>query len=372
MIKTHYGKSSYNISNESVEVFTTVLGGNTTAYFKLGKKTICPYFIAPWWKEPWLNLGSNLLNVCRGNFFCLPMGGDPEGYSGKVIPVHGSCANENWDQLDRENDNKKKLSLVFRENDFASIHKEITIKDSETIIYEKNTVMGYEGDYPIAYHPMIKLPTEFGKAHLAIGEFIDGFTTKEPHEDPAMGGYYLFKNDIRINNIKRVPTIYGDFEDLSKQPIRKGFEEVAIFITDKNQDIGYSAITNKEDGYLYFQLKNPKEFQSTMLWISNGGRHYPPWNGRCDSVIGLEETTSFFHYGLKKSAENNFLNERGYRTFSKLNKNEKKSFKLISGVVDIPEGFSGVEKIEKKDNGIVITGLNNEKIIVSVDVDYLK
>lgn len=373
MIKTHYGRSSYHISNGNVEIFTSVLGGNTTAYFSVGGKKICPYFIAPWWEEPWLDMGADLLNVCRGSFFCLPFGGDPEGYSGKIIPVHGSCANQNWGLIDIEdNSGEKKLNLIFNENETERITKEIIIKKNETVIYEKNTIEGYEGRYPAAYHPMIKLPDEPGEAHLAVGKMIKGYTTKEPHEDPAMGGYYLLKNDVIIKDIEKVPTIYDDYEDLSKQPIRKGFEEVVIFISDESEEMCYSAITNKKEGYLYFQLKNPKELQSTMLWISNGGRHYPPWNGRTTSVIGLEETTSFFHYGLKMSAQSNFLNEEGYETSCEFKKGEMNSFKLISGVVEIPKGFSGVEKIEKQDSGILITGLDDEKIFVSIDIDYLK
>ena len=44
-----------------------------------------------------------------------------------------------------------------------------------------------------------------------------------------------------------------------------------------------------------------------MLWFSNGGRDYPPWNGRHVGVLGIEEGRSYAAYGHAASAADNPL-----------------------------------------------------------------
>ena len=119
-ICTFEGRTSYSIQNRQTEIFVSAIGGNTVAFF-CGEQRINPYFIAPWWKEKWLDGGTDLLNVCRGNFFACPMGGDEEGYLGDKQPVHGFCANETWEmEYAKENE----LHLRF-EKDEIRIKKEI-------------------------------------------------------------------------------------------------------------------------------------------------------------------------------------------------------------------------------------------------------
>jgi len=109
-----------------------------------------------------------------------------------------------------------------------------------------------------------------------------------------------------------------------------------------------------------------------MLWISNGGRYYAPWNGRCNSVLGIEDSISFFHYGAKASVEKNFLTEMGYETFIQFDKDNTYSFELISGIAKTPSGFQGVESIESKEDGILIIGTNGSRIQVPLDLSYIK
>ena len=63
--------------------------------------------------------------------------------------------------------------------------------------------------------------------------------------------------------------------------------------------LAWTAVTL--DGYAWIALKNPKQFPSTLFWISNGGRHYEPWNGRHKRRIGIEDACSYFHEGVESS-----------------------------------------------------------------------
>ena len=64
-------------------------------------------------------------------------------------------------------------------------------------------------------------------------------------------------------------------------------------------------MTFPAERFVWFALKDPRILRKTVLWISNGGRHYPPWNGRHINVMGLEEVTAYFHLGLADSARKN-------------------------------------------------------------------
>ena len=231
-------------------------------------------------------------------------------------------------------------------------------------------MVGIEGACPVAYHPMIQLP-HTGRAHLKLGGIKLGYTTQYPHEDPEKGGYYLFRNDQKIDDLTCVETIYGDFEDLTNQPIRSGFEEVVFFENDKNNEFCFSAVTFIEEGFVYYQLKNPLIFNSIMLWISNGGRQYAPWKGRCKNVLALEDTISFFHYGAGASARENFLNSQGVLTACEMKKGSEYEFPIIYGVVPVQKGFCGVEDILPAADGILIIGKQGEKIYQNVNLRYL-
>jgi hypothetical protein len=360
------------MENKSVELYTSILGANTVAHYNIDGKKICPYFIAPWWEEPWLDIGVDLLNVARGSFFCMPFGGDDTGYNGKVEPVHGSCASENWTMISANDKNEEKTMYIEFSKGRGSIEKELKLIKGQTVFYERNTIKNYSGKYPVAFHPMIKLPDTSGTAHLSIGFVKDCFSAPIQFENPENGGYSLFKNNQQIKDIRKVKTVFGDTEDLTKQPIRIGFEDIILFFNDTNKQIGFTAITFKEEGFVYFQLKNPRKLKNTMLWFSNGGRHYAPWNGRCKSVLGIEDSISFFHYGAKASAEPNFLNEMGYETSILFKEEKEYNFELISGIAKVPSGFQAVESIETKEDGITIIGTDSSKIGVLLDLGFIK
>lgn len=371
----HYQQLSYQLASGPVRVVVSALGGCVLPYFVVNGIEICPYYIAPWWKEaPVVDLDP-MLQVLRGSFLCLPMGGDPDGLltGGKPGPGHGSCANGIWKPLELvDQDRNGKLSLVFEDEQTGGrILKELQLDGETTFLYERDTITGYKGNYPIAFHPMLALGEEEGTHHLSMSTPVAGFTTPSYSEDTRNGGYVLLKTQ-QIHDMTAVESIYGHQINLTKQPLQSGIEDILIFISDSSKPFCYTAVTDRRDGYLYIQLKNPKKLQSTMLWISNGGRHYTPWNGRVRGCLGLEETTSFYHYGLKASVENNCLCERGYRTYVQLQPQIPFSVELISGVVPIPKGFRGVSDVDMIEKGICIKGLDGERIPLKVDLAFLQ
>ena len=106
-----------------------------------------------------------------------------------------------------------------------------------------------------------------------------------------------------FTSLDRVPLADGGFTDLSRYPARRGFEDLAMVVADDSLPFAWNAVTFAAEGYAWFAIRDPRVLRNTVLWISNGGRHYPPWNGRHVNVLGIEDVTAYFHDGVAASAD---------------------------------------------------------------------
>ncbi len=359
----HYGRTSVVLKEGQTEVYITPLGGNVTTVFNNEGKRMTPFLIAPWW-DKYFSQDAMLLNTFRGNFFCFPMGGDAEGVSGTVHPGHGLCANDIWEVCEST---ESSLHMKYSFADIT-IDKNVCVKNG--VVYENNIVSGAQGEYPVAYHPMFRLTDSVGETKVHVcsnGEF---FSPNAYIENPENGGYTLLKlNQKSKSNI--LDTLYDTKVDVLAQPINRGFDDVVLITSNDEEKIGYTTLTYKNDGYVYFQFKNKQMLKHTMLWMSHDGRHYEPWNGTFGTVLGIEETTSYFHFGVKASRELNDVSKAGYATVIDMKSDERYEFKLANGVFPIDETFGHVKTVSVKNNEAIFTGSNGGEVRVEIDPDFL-
>jgi hypothetical protein len=174
-----------------------------------------------------------------------------------------------------------------------------------------------------------------------------------------------------FKSLKRVPTIMGGFADLTRYPARRGFEDIVLLAADPKLAFAWTAVTFPKQRYAWFALKDPKKLPSTLFWISNGGRHYPPWNGRHVNVMGLEEVCSYFHYGLAESVKPNPLSKRGIRTHVNLD-GAAATVNYIMGTVAIPRGFDRVADIAAQGDQLILTAASGARVRSPVDVTFLQ
>jgi hypothetical protein len=168
-----------------------------------------------------------------------------------------------------------------------------------------------------------------------------------------------------------VPTNDGTTVDLTRYPTPRGYEDLVLFASDPKREFTFTSVSVPVGRYLYFQLKNPRVLGQTLFWMSNGGRHYAPWNGRVRSVLGVEEITAYFHYGLERSVQKNPLNDLGSPTSIHLD-GKKASFRLIMGLVAVDRGFMGVKEIVRRDESTVsVLGRGGENFDIPCRVDFL-
>ncbi|MEP6664344.1 MAG: hypothetical protein ABJC04_11850, partial [Verrucomicrobiota bacterium] len=135
----------------------------------------------------------------------------------------------------------------------------------------------------------------------------------------------------------------------------------------------WTAVTFPTKGYVWFALKDSCVLRQTILWLSNGGRRYAPWNRRHVNVMGLEEVTSYFHYGLAESAKKNPLTAKGAQTCYHLQTKKPLVVNYIMAVAAIPSGFDRVAKISPSfdQQSVQLISRSGQSVSVPVALEFL-
>lgn len=377
-LTTVLGQPSWRIATPQVEAFVTRAGGHVAPVtFKLNGRKISPYSIAPWATEKSVQRDRatpNILKVLRGDFFCMPFGGNSSPFDGERHPVHGEVANANWkfEGLDKNDGPALRLSLATKVRP-ARVDKTIALRRGHHAIYSRHVIFDATGPTTIGHHAMLKFPDEPGSGVISTSRFVYGQVFPEPVERPENRGYSMLKPGAEFDSLARVETITGETTDLARYPARRGFEDLVMLAGDTNAPFAWTAVAFAKQRYVWFALKDPRVLRSTILWISNGGRHYSPWSGRHVNVMGLEEVTANFHYGLAESVAGNAWQRRGIATHVQLHPQRPTVVNYVMAVAEIPERFDRVESIEpvSGEGAVEIRSSNGEIIRTPVDIRFL-
>lgn len=372
-----FGQPSWRFATSYVEAYLTRQGGHLgPVSFHFDNRTVVPYALCPWAEENIPGDLPSVLKVLRGDFFCMPFGANDTAFGTEHHPPHGESANRAW-----------KLETIFREGDVVTlcasldtsvrsghIDKQISLCEGHHAIYVRHIVSGMSGQMSLGHHAMLKFPQTVGSGIISTSPFLYAQTAPQPIESPQNQGYSLLQPDSCFTSLSAVPTITGELTDLSRFPARKGFEDLVMLVSDPSADLSWTAVTFPEEGYVWFALKDPLVLKQTVFWLSNGGRYYSPWNGRHTSVMGLEEVTSYFHYGISQSAEQNTLTDRGYETCLHLDSEASLDVRYIMAVAEIPDGFSHVKTIRADTGrgGVLLESINGKQVDVKLNLDFLQ
>jgi hypothetical protein len=371
-LKTKLGQPSWRVATREVEAFVTETGGHLgPVTFHLGGKKIQPFSVAPWAEEKTEPSLPALLKVLRGDFFCLPFGGNVTPFHGEKHPVHGETANGRW-RLESAEAGCLRLSLTTKIR-AGRVDKYVSLRPGQTAVYQRHVISGMSGLMSLGHHAMLKFPDSPGSGLVSTSRFKRGDVVPVPLENPAAGGYSCLRPGGKFTSLTKVPLANGGFTDLSLYPARRGFEDIVMLSSDERQPFAWTAVTFGAAGCVWFALKDPRILRQTVFWLSNGGRHYPPWNGRHVNVLGLAEVTADFHYGLAESAKKNPLVTAGGITRLTLDPHQPLTVNYIMAVAPIPKGFDRVAAIIPAADGqsVRLVSGNGRKIRVSVDLNFL-
>jgi hypothetical protein len=277
---------------------------------------------------------------------------------------HGATANLAWKKLDQTAD---ALALAIEDPvTGAHVRKEITLKEGHRAIYQRHVVSRLEGRFNCGHHPILAFPESAGSCAIRTGPIRFGQVYPSAFENPALGGYSALKPGARFDSLERVALANGGTTSLAAYPAREGYEDLVMF-SAADPEFGWTAV--HFPGYVWLALKHTAELPSTLFWMSNGGRHYPPWNGRHRRRLGVEDVCSYFHEGVEISAEDR-LHAEGIPTSHRLSASAPVAIHHIQLVHPLPAGFGPVESVERDPGGGSISLVNASGNAVPVPVDW--
>lgn len=370
------GQPSWHIASDRVDAWLTEVGGHLGPItFDLDGRPISPYNLAPWAEETFDPELPPILRVLRGDFFCMPFGGNDVPFGSEHYPPHGETANGSWtlESVSEDDEGARLHASMTTGIRQGRVDKHIELRRGETVIYQRHVISGMEGPMSFGHHAMLRFPEKEGSGLLSTSPFLVGRTAPHPVELPRNQGYSILKPDVPFETLESVETITGETANLSRYPARKGFEDLVMLVSDPARPLAWTAVSFPDEGFVWFALKNPRVLSQTVLWLSNMGRYYAPWNGRHMNVMGLEEVTSYFHYGLAESAAKNPISDAGYPTCANLRRNEVLDARYIMGVAAIKSGFGRIADIRRTGGtGVQILGEGGDTVAVTLETDFLE
>ncbi len=335
--------------------------------FQVGGRTVEPFSTAPWCDTPEARKLIPLLRELRGDFFCAPFGDGP-AWRGEVHPPHGEPANSRW-KVTKSGPGRLTATLPTQVRP-GRITKIVEAREGETNLYQTHLLEGFRGSMCLGHHAMLDF-TRNGPGRISTSKLRLAQVLPAPFEDPVVGGYSSLKQGAWIRSLDRVPMATGGMTDLTRFPAREGFEDLVMVHHKDADDFAWAAVVFPEKKFLWFALKNPAHLASTVLWHSNGGRHYAPWNGRHRGVLGIEDVTAYFHLGLAASLADNPWKKKGIPTALALGGRKATRIPYIMGVAPLPAGFDCVRAIERTGTGIRLSAVRGAVIDHAVDTGFL-
>ena len=373
-LRSVHGQPSWTLRSSRVTAHVTQLGGHLAPVdFQIGRKTVQPFSIAPWAQEKLPPGLPPLLIALRGDFFCAPFGGNGTPWQGERHPPHGETANARWKlrALEHSKGDATLHATIDLQTRTGRVDKHLALRDGETVVYQRHTISGARGPMSVGHHAMLKFPDAPGSGAVSTSRFIRAQVLPMPFESPENYGYSALKTGARFKTLDRVPLATGGTTDVSLYPARRGFDDLVMLTADAKLPFAWSAAAFPSERYVWFTLRDPRVLRHTILWISNGGRHYAPWNGRHTAVMGIEDTTSYFHLGLAESARANPLNRAGIPTTLALNPNHPTTVNYVVGVAAIPAGFDRVADIVATKTGIELRATSGKRATAKLDLGFL-
>jgi hypothetical protein len=367
------GQPSWRLASKDVELFVTRAGGHTAPVtFHRRTRRLQPFSVAPWAENPPAG-EPPIIQALRGDFFCMPFGGNARPWRGERHPIHGETANARW-TLDGESHaggrHELRLSLRTRIRR-ARVTKLLRLVDGHPALYVRHTVEGAAGPMDFGHHAMLRFAEAEGSGRVTTSRFVHGQVFPDAFERAEGYGYQSLRPGAVFRSLARVPRLDGTFADLTAYPARRGFEDLVMLVSDPRARLAWTAVTFPREGYAWFALRDPRVLASTVLWHSNGGRHYAPWSGRHVGVLGLEDVTACFHYGLAESAGPNPVAARGFRTCAVLRRDRPLVVPYVMAVALVPRGFDRVCAIRPAAGGVTLRADSGREVAVPLDVGFL-
>lgn len=270
-----------------------------------------PLAVAPWVGEA-LPGAPPLLRSLRGSFPCLPFGTGEEGQLAQrwagvahdlVDPPHGAPANGLWDVWVEGGVLRGQFAPAPDEQ-IALVEQDVRPDGPAGVACRLTATARRVCRLPIAIHPIFKLSAITGGTKVDLHSHGPIFT----HPSFSLTDPCPLMPDTIADGLDALPARDGGTLDFLQLP-RSTPSESRVLVTHSG---GRVSLHHKE-GWTAHLVWDTSVLPSAMLWISNGGRSRPPWNGR-HFGLGIEPCAAAFDLGTAASAGENPLSAAHVQT----------------------------------------------------------
>lgn len=296
----------------------TLAGMIGPVFFKLKNgKEVQPFHIAPWAEEPDSKNLDPILKRLRGEWPCVPFGA-----ARKIDKLHGGWEQCKWETSEDmphgpssnlewklQKQTKEQIELVVEypaEHDIKKLTRIIRPDQEKPLVhFELHVEARKDTQLPIGLHPTFRLSKDPQKCFLNPAKFQFGITFPGDFEP----GSYLLQPDSLFASLKTVIAADGNTIDLSRLPLPQNCENLVQLCGIDGQ----FELKNEEDDYTVELKWNKEQYPSCVLWMSNRGRAYQPWNSR-NCCLGIEPINAAYDLGIHVSRCDNPIKKKGVST----------------------------------------------------------
>lgn len=261
-----------------------------------------------------------------GDFLAAPMGASEHG-------LHGRAANGDWQALEAPAGTLR--AVLSGAVQGATVVKELSVTDGHPFVYQRHLFIGGAGALPVANHAMVSVPNG---ARLSFSRKRWWETLAAPLETAR--GRSRLAYPRRAEDAAEFPGADGGTVNLHRYPWGEAHEDFVAGVEDPASRLGWTAVVRPEEGDLFLSLRNPAVLPMTMLWHSNGGRDYAPWNGRHRGCLGVEEGAALPMLGLSARETPDPLSAAGQPPLLRLDPQGTVEVRHVIGAIAWPTGQS--------------------------------
>lgn len=363
-----HAQHSWVIGNDQVELAVTEQGAHMAgvSFYRGESSPVVPYYVSPWQGEN-LDLSAvPVLAPLRGDFFCLPFGGNGTPFRGERHPPHGETAGSVWtlDSAARQGAvTALNLSLETKVR-AGRVRRELLLVDGQNVIYERTLIDGFAGPTSLAHHATLATHEQDGLFQISCRPFQYGLTCPYLFSNPENKEYQSLAIGAEFTDLSKVPVNFKDQPDAdcSVFPARRGYADLLQTFSDpKSAEPDWVTAVNTKEHWLWFAFKDPAVMPGRIFWMENHGRHSSPWNGR-NQCIGIEDGCMFFEKGVAESAAENTVTRRGIPTAHNLTGDRTFPVYYMQGVVKVPSGFQKVATVVLGDDAVEFVSTTGERV----------
>ena len=356
---------------KDIKVIVDLAAGHLRAVeIERGGRKLTPFYTAPWVDDPAIAKDETILQNLRSlscDFFCAPFGGTDDPRS----PPHGWPANSRWDQsrsARHPGGGSSRASFFRRKSSARGSSRRSRSATAIPLSTSGTSSRAGRGAISVASHAMTQFstrgrlsfsPKAYGEAPPNPQEIRSGTRAERARLSVALRGSRQGSAEGRRNDEPLfVPNCLAP---RGLRDARRG----------EGQEFRLGGCGPRGCRRHRAEPEEPRDFPVTFLWFSNGGRDYPPWNGRNVGVLGIEEGRAWSANGYKASIAPNPLSQSGVPTSLKLSPGGSAEVRHVIGGLPRPEGWTELGDVRPEGTALVLSSAGGDRIRLPYDPDFL-